>query len=275
MSNLQHRFIDLSGYILPEQEASTLLLRFDKGALAEQECHNDVVPDKSATLTLNVHTYRIMQIRTSVRTEIRGDGLIVTVTSYKGGVGKTTTAIHLAAYMQRIGPTLLVDGDAIRSATKWSLRGTGLGLPFKVITHAQMMKHIRSYTHVVIDTEGNPTDDDFKDLADNCDLLVVPAVPESVATDGLTHTLGKLHELKTENYRVLITMVPPRPRTEGDQLRSMLLESAVPVFKAEIPRLAAFEKAAAEGVPVHSVKDDRAGRAWQAYEAAGKEILNG
>jgi hypothetical protein len=33
---------------------------------------------------------------------------------------------------------------------------------------------------VIIDTEGNPTDDDFKDLATNGDLLVISAVPESV-----------------------------------------------------------------------------------------------
>jgi chromosome partitioning protein len=40
--------------------------------------------------------------------------------------------------------------------------------------------------------------------------------------------------------------------------------------------LAAFEKAAAEGVPVYSVKEDRnAPRAWDAYEAAGKEIIDG
>ena len=201
--------------------------------------------------------------------------MIVTVTSYKGGVGKTTTAIHLAAYLQREAPTLLVDGDAIRSATKWSHRGTGAGLPFRVTSHAQMMKHIRDYEHILIDTEGNPTDDDFKDLAESCDVLVVPAVPESVATDGLTHTLAKLHDLKSQTYRVLLTMVPPKPRIDGDQLRAILVENSVPVFKAEIPRLAAFEKAAAEGVPVYSVRDERAGRAWEAYAAAGKEILNG
>ncbi len=201
--------------------------------------------------------------------------MIVTVTSYKGGVGKTTTAIHLAACFQKEGPTLLVDGDAIRSATKWSQRGTGDGLPFKVTTHAQMMKHIRESKHVIIDTEGNPTDDDFKDLAENCDLLVIPAVPESVATDGLTHTLAKLHDLKAENYKVLLTMVPPKPRSEGEQLRAMLVENSVPVFRTEIPRLAAFEKAAAEGVPVYAVKDERAARAWACYEAAAKEILHG
>jgi len=135
--------------------------------------------------------------------------MIITVTSYKGGVGKTTTAIHLAAYLQRLAPTLLVDGDAIRSATKWGQRGGETGLPFKVVTHAQMVSHIRDYQHIIIDTEGNPTDDDFKDLASNCDLLVVPAVPESVATDGLTHTLAKLQSLGNKRYRVLLTMVPP------------------------------------------------------------------
>ena len=201
--------------------------------------------------------------------------MIITVTSYKGGVGKTTTAIHLAAYLQRLAPTLLVDGDAIRSATKWSQRGGGAGLPFKVVTHAQMVGHIREYTHIIIDTEGNPTDDDFRDLAGNCDLLVVPAVPESVATDGLTHTLVKLRNLGNNRHRVLLTMVPPKPRTEGKQLREMLIRQGIPVFTSEISRLAAFEKAAAEGVPVYAVKDDRnAARAWDAYEAAAKEVVH-
>jgi chromosome partitioning protein len=180
--------------------------------------------------------------------------MIITVTSHKGGVGKTTTAIHLAAYLQRLAPTLLVDGDAIRSATKWSQRGGNTGLPFKVVTHAQLVNHVHEYKngHVIIDTEGNPTDDDFRDLATNCDLLVI------------------------KTHRVLLTMVPPKPRTDGQQLRDMLVSERIPVFNAEIPRLAAFEKAAAEGVPVYSVKEDRnAPRAWDAYEAAGKEIIDG
>ncbi len=161
--------------------------------------------------------------------------MIITVTSYKGGVGKTTTAIHLAAYLQRLAPTLLVDGDGIRSATKWSQRGGDHGLPFKVVTHAQMVSHIRDYKHIIIDTEGNPTDDDFKDLAGNCDMLVIPAVPESVATDGLTHTLAKLRSLGNKTHRVLLTMVPPKPRTEGQQLREMLNAEGIPVFATEIP----------------------------------------
>jgi chromosome partitioning protein len=34
--------------------------------------------------------------------------MFVTVASYKGGAGKTTTAVHLAAYLQRLAPTLLI-----------------------------------------------------------------------------------------------------------------------------------------------------------------------
>ncbi len=200
--------------------------------------------------------------------------MIVTVTSYKGGVGKTTTAIHLAAYLQRLAPTLLVDGDGIRSATKWGQRGNGQGLPFKVTSAAQMAKHIRDYQHIVIDTEGNPSDEDFRELAEGCDLMVIPAEPETVATDGLIHTLEKLQALKNDRYKVLLTKVPPPPRTEGKQLREMLAGEGFPIFAAEIPRLAAFEKAAAGGVPVYATKDDRAARAWSAYESVGKEIIH-
>jgi chromosome partitioning protein len=203
--------------------------------------------------------------------------MIITVASYKGGVGKTTTALHLAAFFQRLAPTLLIDGDAIRTSLKWSQRGDGKGLPFKVVDEKQTAITTRDghFQHVIMDTEANPSIADFQEVAKGCDLLVIPAVPETVATDGLTHTLSKLHELGSDRYRVLLTMVHPSRRTEAEQLRAALLHNAIPVFVAEIPRLAAFDKAAAAGVPVYAANDSRAARAWAAYEAVGKEIGHG
>ena len=60
----------------------------------------------------------------------RGKLMIITIASFKGGVSKTTTAVHLAAYLQKRSPRLLIDGDPNRSATGWARRGQ---LPFKVV----------------------------------------------------------------------------------------------------------------------------------------------
>jgi chromosome partitioning protein len=120
--------------------------------------------------------------------------MIITVASYKGGVGKTTTALHLAAFFQCLAPTLLVDGDAIRTSIKWSQRGEEQGLPFQVVDEKQTAIATRDghFQHIIMDTEANPSIADFQEVAKGCDLLVIPAVPETVATDGLTHTLAKL-----------------------------------------------------------------------------------
>ncbi len=95
---------------------------------------------------------------------------IITVTGYKGGVGKSTTAIHIATYFSDVGKTILVDGDPNRTAVNWSERGN---LPFIVADERQAMKLISGSDFVIIDTPARPNSDDLKELAKGCDLLIL------------------------------------------------------------------------------------------------------
>lgn len=195
--------------------------------------------------------------------------MIITVASYKGGVGKTTTSVHIAAYLQKSAPTLLVDGDPNRSATGWAKRGN---LPFRIVDERVLAKHARDYEHIVIDTEARPSRDDITTLVEGCDLLVLPTTPDVLSLEALGLTLETLESIGAKDYKVLLTIVPPKPSRDADEARAMLKASKVPVFKSQISRRVAFQKAALGGILVSEVKDPRAEKAWKEYAAVGKEI---
>ncbi len=203
--------------------------------------------------------------------------MIVTITSDKGGVGKTMTAVHLAAFFQTLAPTLLVDGDGLRCAIKWAARGDGNGLPFKVVGDKEMGKHLRNYEHVVIDTQGKPDERDLKELVEGCDILILPAEPGESANEGLIHTLERLHAFGSKKHRVLLTKMPPpheRMAALARKTRQELIDAEYPVFKTEIEDMAVFQLAEAAGVPVYALKGERnRNRAWDMYASVGKEII--
>ncbi len=195
--------------------------------------------------------------------------MILAITGFKGGVGKTTTAVHLASFLSAWAPTLLVDGDPNRSATGWHARG---GLPVKVVDERVASRYAREYTHVVIDTQARPSKEDLKTLAEGVDLLILPTTPDALALEALLATLEALRG-SGARYRVLLTMVPPRPSRDGDEARSLLESHGVPLFRGQIRRAAAFPKAALLGVPVYQVPDPRARLAWEDYREVGQEIM--
>jgi chromosome partitioning protein len=196
--------------------------------------------------------------------------MIITVASYKGGVGKTTTSVHLAAILQKKAPTLLVDGDPNRSATGWLRRGS---LPFKIIDERLLARYARDYQNIVIDTEARPSEEDMATLVEGCDLLVLPTTPDVLALEALQLTINNLQSIGAKSYKVLLTIVPPKPSRDGEEARQMLKKGSVPVFKSQISRLVAFQKAALEGVPVNLAKDVRAEKGWSEYLTVVKEIL--
>jgi chromosome partitioning protein len=197
--------------------------------------------------------------------------MILTVTHFKGGVGKTTTAINLAAYLQQFAPTLLIDGDLNRSASKWSKRGV---LPFNVVDESEAASLVKDYKHIVIDTQARPKAEDLRTLAKGCDRLILPTTPDILAIDALMLMVESLKSISVNHYRILLTMIPPKPSRDAEEALALFLEEGLPVIKSSVRRLVAFQKAALAGLIVNKVKDPRSIEAWTDYQDVAKELLS-
>ena len=196
--------------------------------------------------------------------------MIVTVASFKGGQAKTITAVHLAALLNEFKPALLVDGDPNRSATGWARRK---GFPFKVVDERQSVRFAKEFEHIVIDTQARPSKDDLKALADGCDQLIIPLTPDALSIDALFLITETLSKLGANRFKILLTIVPPKPARDGEEAMATLQEATLPAFKTYIRRYKVFQKAALEGVLVKDVSDDHAEDGWNDYASVAKELL--
>ena len=193
---------------------------------------------------------------------------VVSVVSYKGGVGKTTTAVHLAALFSAQGAVALVDGDPNHSSALWAGRGE---LPFEVVTFEKLLR-ARGFDHIVVDSAARPNGDELRDLAESSDVMVIPTNPEGMSIDALSQTCKTLATLGKTPYRALLTMVPAAPSKEGIEARAFLEGSGIPLFTGQVRQSAAFRTASTTGVLVHQVRSSSAKNCWMDYESIGREL---
>jgi chromosome partitioning protein len=194
--------------------------------------------------------------------------MVITLAARKGGVGKSTSGIHLGAYLAGKGRTLVIDGDLGRSVARWARRANAL--PFDVQEEPQADP--RGYTNIVIDTKAGP-----RGGADEARAGLRPAH----RADGAGHPqhrgrhrqLDGLADVDRARDRVLLTLVPPPPSHDAEEARASLRKRGIEMFKGEIPRFVAYQRAALAGVVVKVVEDPRADRAWYAYQQIGRELL--
>lgn len=196
--------------------------------------------------------------------------MIVTVTSHKGGVGKTVTAIHLASFFtERFGEgsTVLIDTDPNASALEWAERGK---LPFQVV---EPSAEPGGEEHVILDSQGRLGGDDLEAAVEDSDLLIIPTSPEALSLNALMLLVGDLRALGGRaEYRVLLTMVPWWNRS-GASARKVLEAEGIPLLSGEIRRREAFQTAALRGVPVYEVNDRRARQGWEDYQKIGRQVI--
>ena len=196
--------------------------------------------------------------------------MIIALTGQKGGIGKSTTAVCLAAYGMELGlRVLLVDADPQGTARTWGdvANEAGLQAPTVVAMGATMHKGgqlasiAASYDLTVIDCPPRHGEV-MRSALMVCDLAVLPCGPSAADAWALTTALEVLSEARAlrENLQACIVITRKQGRTAiGKAARQVLESSGVQVLRAELGYRIAYQEALAAGRGVTSyAPNDRA-----------------
>lgn len=189
--------------------------------------------------------------------------------SLKGGVGKTSLAVHLAFYLHEAGKEVaLVDGDPIESCHRWS--ATGAGFPFSVLYPGDRWPA----GWLVFDTEAHPEQADLRALGDTLDLVVIPTTPNMDAIDAALMTAPALRTGKVK-VRAIVNRAPPAHLPDGENTRAALEENGLETCGAILHAYKAYEFARLAGTSVKDAGHAGSMRAWEEFQTFAEEVLHG
>ncbi|MDY7022058.1 MAG: ParA family protein [Cyanobacteriota bacterium] len=200
---------------------------------------------------------------------------ILTITNGKGGVGKTTTAINLAAILSKRFSTLLVDADPQHSAGWWVERGE---MPFELSyeAHPDLLEELKTKNVdlVVIDTPPALQSNTLLSAIAIADFLVLPSQAAPMDLVALMDTIKRTIAPANVAHRVLLTKVDPRSLGDALEAQKSLEETGIPVFRNFIRSYKAHERCPLEGVPITQAKTKNAREAASDYRRVASELLS-
>lgn len=164
----------------------------------------------------------------------------IAIVNLKGGTGKTTTSVFLAAVLNEQGPTLLIDADPQGSALSWSESAGDFSFPVISLPVKDLPKRIgqleAGFKHVVVDTPPGELAV-VRSALMAVDQVVIPLPPSLMDIDRLRPTLELIAEvegLSELKLHILLTRV--RKGTKSlVAARTILGEFGLSVLEAEIP----------------------------------------
>lgn len=203
---------------------------------------------------------------------------VIAVLNQKGGVGKTTIAVHLARSFQLMAhETLLVDSDPQGSARDWAAAKSEQPLTVVGLDRPTLDRDVRRLGCggiVVID--GAPQ---LKDMAASAikaaDLAVIPVQPSPYdiwATSDLVDLVKQRIEITDGRFRAAFVVSRVITGTRlGKEVFDILGGYGLPILKSSITQRIIYAVSAANGDTAMDVEPD--GVAAQEVRALADEIL--
>jgi chromosome partitioning protein len=195
--------------------------------------------------------------------------MIYACVNTKGGVGKTTTAVHLATMLARGGAkTLLIDGDPQASAASWaawrrdteySPSPTTTCLAGKaILTEGRNLA--AGFEHVVVDAGGRDSIG-LRSALLLAQRAIIPVGASNLDAAAMTDLLEVVELARDYNpdldVRVLLTRVDPRTKDAADMLE-FLAEQKLAVLHTKVCERVAFRRSIGEGATVQELGRDQA-----------------
>lgn len=208
---------------------------------------------------------------------------IVALVGQKGGIGKTTTTVNLAAVLAKnANRVLVVDVDPQESTTWWAENaGERLPFDFAASVDASNLANLREledqYDVVLVDTPGNlEAEAILAAVLDVADFVVVPLAPEDLAVQPIVRTVRQHIEPRGIPYRILLSKIDMRNAGELEDWQRLVDEGLqLPRFKQVIRYYKTHKDAPGRGDVVTNYPDTRANRnAIFDYNAVAFELVS-
>lgn len=206
--------------------------------------------------------------------------VIYAVVNTKGGVGKTTTAVHLSAMLARTGATLLIDGDPQASAASWAAWRREAGRTPSPTTTVLAGKAIltegkslsANYAHTVVDAGGRDSPGMRAALL-LADRAIIPIGASNLDASALDDLMGIVEDALQFNERlvvnVLLTRIDLRTKDTSEMIE-YLGQKGLQVLASKICERVSVRRAVGEGLTVLEVGKDIS--AIAEFDAFYKEV---